>query len=145
MQYTNFDHNDFFEVARKFRSRQENPFWNLNYMLNVKEGPKYPPVDIIKDSETETRLVMAIAGMPKENIEISFKQGELEVKGTFNQEESNDTDYFSQEIAKRNFVRKFRMNEHMVVNKSKLKDGLLSIYLEMKLPEELKPKKISIE
>jgi len=48
-------------------------------------------------------------------------------------------------IAKRSFRRTFRLAEYVEVIGAGIKNGILQIHLERKIPEELKPKNIEIK
>ncbi len=48
-------------------------------------------------------------------------------------------------IANRSFKRTFKLAEYVEVKGAGIKNGILEIHLERKLPEELKPKNIEIK
>lgn len=113
-------------------------------------GGSWPPYDVIQKSDTITELVFAVAGLSKEDIEVSFKKGdtgELEIKtvDSDSTEKEDDVDYIHQGIARRSFIKVFTTNRHAVVNSAKVENGLLTIELEVKVPKELQPKKITIK
>jgi len=53
-------------------------------------------------------------------------------------------EYIHKGIAERSFQRIFRLAEHVEVKSASLKDGILKVVLFLNVPEEAKPKKISI-
>jgi molecular chaperone IbpA len=54
------------------------------------------------------------------------------------------TEFVYKGIGNRAFTREFKLAEHMNVSHADLKNGVLSIDLELDIPEELKPKRISL-
>ena len=57
---------------------------------------------------------------------------------------NTEVEYIHKGIAERNFTRTFRLAEHVEVKTAKLQDGILKVTLFLNVPEEAKPKKISI-
>jgi len=105
----------------------------------VKTGG-YPPYNIYKNKDTYV-LELAVAGFVREDIKITVKELQLTVEGELGapQEEA-----IHKGIATRDFKQEFALAEYIVVKGAELKDGLLRITLEQELPEEKKPKVISI-
>ena len=102
----------------------------------------YPPYNIYQD-EAKYTLELAVAGFNEDEIEIIHEpeHNRLIVKG------SNDRDnveYLHQGIASRTFNRTWTVSDTIVVNSADLSDGILRIDLENVVPEEKKPKVISI-
>ena len=59
-------------------------------------------------------------------------------------EETKDTNYLHKGISTRNFTRNFPLAENVEVRGATVKNGILSVALELVVPEEQKPKKIAI-
>ena len=118
-------------------------FNRLNaFELNPASGGNYPPYNIIRNGENYT-IELAGAGFNEDEIEIIHEpeHNRLIVKG------SNDRDnveYLHQGIASRTFNRTWTVSDTIVVNSADLSDGILRIDLENVVPEEKKPKVISI-
>lgn len=92
----------------------------------------YPPYNIEriagKNGETPTiRIVLAVAGFRREEIDISVDDSELTISGR--QTDDEQRDYLHRGIAARQFKRTFVLADGMDVTGAKLKDGLLSIDL----------------
>ena len=60
-------------------------------------------------------------------------------------EASAHLEYLHRGISSRSFERSFRLGEHVEVIDAQNKDGILTVYLERKLPEALLPKTIDIK
>ena len=85
---------------------------------------------------------MAVAGFADEDLDISYEQNTLTVKGERKAEEGDD--FLYRGIATRSFQRKFNLADHVKVTGAQLEHGLLHIFLERELPEAMKPKTIKI-
>jgi len=102
----------------------------------------YPPYDLLKLDEDTYRLSVAIAGFTKNDIDISVDNGTLIIKGEI--VEVTDAEIVHKGIAGRKFVRSFALGEYMEVSSAELKDGMLHIDVVRNVPEEKKPKSITI-
>jgi molecular chaperone IbpA len=102
----------------------------------------YPPYNIEKAGEDQYRIVMAVAGLRKDDIEIVQEQNRLSVQGKPN--ESNGKTYLHRGIAARAFERHFDLADYVEVTDATMGEGLLVIALKRELPEALKPRSIPI-
>ena len=106
--------------------------------------PSYPPYNIIKLDELRHVIEVAVAGFTKDDIDITLQEGKLSIVGEHNQNIKEDNIVYKG-IAERNFERTFTLADTVVVQSAELEHGVLKVYLENILPEEKKPKKISIK
>ena len=88
-------------------------------------------------------MELAVAGFTEESLDIEVKDGQLTVECK-TPESSDEKEYLHRGIAARAFSRKFTLAETVVVRDASLENGMLRILLENVIPEEQKPKKISI-
>ena len=102
----------------------------------------YPPYDLLKLDEDTFRLSIAVAGFSKEHINVSVDNGRLIIQGEII--EVTDAEVVHKGIATRKFVRSFALGEYMEVSSAELKDGMLHIDVVRNVPEEKKPKSITI-
>ena len=102
----------------------------------------YPPYDLLKLDEDTYRLSVAVAGFAKENVDVTVDNGTLVIKGEI--VEVTDAEVVHKGIAGRKFTRSFALGEYMEVTGAELKDGMLHISIDRIVPEEKKPKTISI-
>ena len=100
----------------------------------------YPPYDIEKAGEDQYRIVMAVAGFAKEDVEIVQEQNRLTVRGQL--KESNGKTYLHRGIATRAFERRFDLADYVEITDATMGEGLLVISLKRELPEALKPRSI---
>ncbi len=108
--------------------------------------PAYPPYNIIKFTDDEYSLQFAVAGFKKEDISVTTDKGILKVSGQMAEPQfEDDAKYVHKGIAGRKFARAFTLPEYFEVDWAGLEDGILSISLLRNIPEEKKPKSITIE
>ena len=102
----------------------------------------FPPYNIERTDETHYRISLAVAGFAEKELSVEVRDGVLTVTGK--KEESENQGYLYQGIAGRSFTRSFQLAEHVEVRAAKLENGLLHVDLERIIPEEKKPRRISI-
>ena len=107
------------------------------------EAPSYPPYNIEKLADDGYRITMAIAGFNAEDLEITQNNNALVVMGNQNTT-ADKTQFLHRGIATRAFERQFELADHVNVVSSNLENGMLVIDLQREIPEELKPRKITI-
>lgn len=104
----------------------------------------YPPYNIVKRSEDNYEIQIAVAGFTREEIELTSENNELKIKGTKFEEEDTG-EFLYRGLAARNFERAFTLGQYLEVDSAEIQDGLLIIKLERHVPEALKPKRIEIK
>lgn len=110
----------------------------------TKSRSTYPPYNIKELVEGEKYAIeMAVAGFVKEDIKISLHEGELLILGVPDKE-SKSENYVHKGIAARSFEQSFALAEYVEVDSASLDNGMLTIVLVRNVPEEKKPKVISI-
>jgi molecular chaperone IbpA len=104
----------------------------------------YPPYNIAQVTDDEYVISLAVAGFGMEQLDITHEHDVLSVEGTAPKCDE-DTNYLHKGIAGRNFRRQFTLADHVKVVRAELDLGMLNIYLQREVPEELQPKKIEIQ
>jgi molecular chaperone IbpA len=115
----------------------------LNSLSKSNSTMAYPPYNVIKFDEDTYALDLAIAGFDKSDIDISVKDNTLIIKGEKAATE-DDGEYVYRGIATRKFTRSFALGEYMEVAEASVKNGILSVYILRVVPEDKKPKQITI-
>ncbi len=106
----------------------------------------FPPYNIIKTNEYNYIIEMALAGFSKKDIKVETVDGELTVKSTKTDNNTNNkTETVHKGISYRNFIRKFTLSDDIFVKSADMENGMLLIKLERMLPEHKKPKLIPIK
>ncbi len=103
----------------------------------------YPPYDIVKSGEDSYCIEMALAGFTKEEISVEVKEEYLTIAGDASDRHDN-SDYVHKGIAKRGFQKRFLLSDTIEVEGAELTDGVLHIKLKENIPEEQRPKLITI-
>ena len=105
----------------------------------------YPPYNIIKTGENTYQIQVAVAGFTKGEVTVNVNEGQLVITGE--KDTSNATEvweYTHQGISNRRFIRTFTLDNYVEVESAESKDGILTVKLERRLPEAMKPKTIAI-
>jgi molecular chaperone IbpA len=102
----------------------------------------YPPHNIIKETDTEYTIELAVAGFSKEDIKVEQKERSLKITGEY---KSKGRDVVHRGISTRNFKRQFRLSEYVQVTGASFQDGLLAVNLKLEIPEEKQPRQINID
>lgn len=103
----------------------------------------YPPHNVVRESEFNYLLELAVAGFTENDISIEVKDHILTV--TAQREQRRDQEkYLHKGISARKFKKSFRLSEYTEVRGADMKDGILAIELEVVLPEEKRPQTITI-
>ena len=118
-------------------------FQILDSVAGADAEPGYPPYDIEKLEDNRYRIVMAVAGFTKDELNVDVKENTLSVKGEKAADDSQKQ-YLHRGIAKRSFERRFQLADHVEVTGADFTDGLLHIELVRELPERMKPRRITI-
>ena len=111
------------------------------YTENTVTSTGFPPYNIRKDGDFNYVIEMALAGFGKEDLEVETSNGTLTIRST---KENTEELMAYQGIAYRKFERKFTIADDVVVNSASLENGMLNINLERIVPEEKKPRLITI-
>jgi molecular chaperone IbpA len=131
-----------FDFSPYFRSTVG--FDHLFDMLDqaTESAPAYPPYNIERTDETHYRITLAVAGFAEKDLNVEVREGVLGVSGK--REDAQQQSYLYQGIAGRAFERRFQLADHVEVRAAKLENGLLHIDLERVIPEEKKPRRVTI-
>ena len=105
----------------------------------------YPPYNIVKTGDNTYEIQIAVAGFTEGEVTVNVNEGNLIITG-----EKLTTDlpeghiYEHQGISARRFIRTFTLADYVEVTDAVSKDGILTVSLERKVPEAMKPKTIAI-
>ena len=102
----------------------------------------WPPYDIVRTSEDSYRITMAVAGFSEGELTITHQPNLLIVAGN---KPETEGEYLHRGIPGTSFERRFELADHVKVANADLHNGLLTVLLVREVPEEMKPRKISIK
>ena len=112
------------------------------YAENNVTSTGFPPYNIRKESDYHYVIEMALAGFGKKDLEIETANGTLSVRSVKEPDENQSNIYRG--IAYRKFERKFTIADDIIVKGASLENGMLMINLERIVPDEKKPRLITI-
>lgn len=111
---------------------------------NSRGGDNYPPHNVVQLDDTHYVIEVAVSGFAEEELDVELKDNVLTVKGEHPKAEGEQPKYLHKGISARNFIRNFPLAENVEVRGATVKNGILSVALELVVPDEQKPKKIAI-
>ena len=136
--------NDNFNKLTPYAVGYDRIFDHLSrYVDNNTTSTGFPPYNIRKEGDYNYTIEMALAGFGKKDIEVEVAESTLSVRSMKENDEDDSTVYRG--ISRRRFDRKFTVADDVVVNGASLENGMLTINLERVVPEEKKPRLITVK
>jgi molecular chaperone IbpA len=130
------------ETAKYLLEIQKNSIgmdeWFRRFDTAFETHTNYPPYNLVKESNVDFRLEIALAGYKKEDIRVSTEWNKLSVESG-KVRNSND-EYIHQGLAKRAFRRTWTLSDDVEVKDVSFEDGLLTVKLNRVIPEHQKRK-----
>ena len=102
----------------------------------------YPPHNVVKVDDTHYLIEVACSGFKADELELEQKERTLTISG---KHERRGRDYVHQGISQKAFRRQFRLSEYVEVEGASHADGILAVHLKVVVPEEKRPRKITIQ
>jgi molecular chaperone IbpA len=116
--------------------------WIRRFATVHESDAHYPPHNLVKESSTEFRLELALAGYTKDDITVSTEWNKLFVECKKSEEE--ETEYLHRGIAKRAFTWSRTLSDDVEVSDVQFNNGMLTIRLKRVIPEHQKKKTYSL-
>jgi len=110
--------------------------------INPSQKIGYPHYNVTKVGDNEFAIEIALAGFSEENLVVTAKENTLEVKGEL--PSKNGETVIHRGISTRAFNRRWNLADTIEVTGADFKNGLLTVHLKNVIPEEQKPRVISI-
>ena len=101
----------------------------------------FPRHNIVKQSDTDYLIELALAGYEQADLAVELEDGMLVISG---EKADDDVEYLHKGISTKKFRRTFRLNENVEVKDARFRDGLLTIELKHIVPKEKQPLQIEI-
>ena len=130
-----------FDAAMTYSVGFEDLFNRMHSSASIHTS--YPPYNIVKETESEWRIEMALAGWSKDDIEISTETNVLTIKSKAEQE--SDGDFIHRGVAKRSFTKTFNIADDVEIGDITHENGLLNIKLTKIVPDSQKRKVYDIK
>ena len=123
----------------------DNLFNELENFNNQKQS-SFPAYDIIRHSDDEYEITLAVSGFNKKDINVTSENNMLTIESK-QDEKSKDKngEVIHKGISKRYFKRSFTIADDVEVKGAELKDGLLKVSMEKIIPDAKKLKTIDIK
>lgn len=115
----------------------------LMRLTDVQSQSNYPVYNIVKVSENDFYIELALAGFSEGDVKIELDNRTLTINGS-KLAALETIEYLHKGISDRSFVREFTLAEHVEVSGAVMKDGILSVSLKRRVPEKNAPKVIDI-
>jgi molecular chaperone IbpA len=112
--------------------------WFKRFDTAFETHTNYPPYNLIKESNVDFRLEIALAGYKREDIEVTTEWNKLFVEAK--KSGNSDDQYLHQGLAKRAFTRTWTLSDDVEVKDVAYVDGLLTVKLNRVIPEHQKKK-----
>jgi molecular chaperone IbpA len=113
-----------------------------NNLINNK--PNYPPHNLIEYEDGKYTITLAIAGISKEDLDVTLEEQNLTISYDGKETESNGKILY-RGIANRSFKKIFHLADNIEVNDASVNNGLLTIDLEQNIPDHKKPRQIELK
>jgi molecular chaperone IbpA len=105
----------------------------------------YPPFNIIKHSDCETEVQVAVAGFRVDELDVKVENGSLVITGEkYATDENESIEYIYHGISARKFVRSWTLADNVEVMDATVKDGILGVRVKRLIPETAKAKSVPI-
>jgi len=121
-------------------------FWSLLGRA-PKDQPHYPPYNIMKSKTRNCekyQIELAVAGFAKEDLLVTLEGRNLRIDANTIPPDPEQL-HLHKGISTRKFSRQFILANDVVVNDIVYLNGILTVYLEKEIPEELKAKTFEIK
>jgi molecular chaperone IbpA len=135
-------------AINKFGIGFDNMFDELMRVSAQQGNTNYPPYDIVQINDDEYMISVAVAGFGHDNLSVTKDKKVLIIEGKHSRDTVDNEDatakYLHKGISERNFRREFQLADHVEISNAHLELGILNIHLKREVPEDAKPKTISI-
>jgi len=101
----------------------------------------YPRYNIVKDKDSYD-IEIGLPGWNKNDLEVSLKESILTIEG---KKQDTSAEYIHRGVSGKAFKRTFTLQEDLVVHSVTFKNGMLTVEIDIVVPDEKKPKTFSIK
>lgn len=114
----------------------------LNRAETMHDSTDYPPYNIVRHSDEDFSIEIAVAGFDKKEISVTKEKSQLVITGE--KEEKDEREFLHKALATRSFKRSFTLADDIIIDTAHIENGILSIQLVREVPEEDKPEVIKV-
>ena len=124
----------------------ENFFEDGEDYIRASLTSSFPFYNIVKKGNNKFDIEVALAGYDKKDITVEYEDKLLRIKSVKETKSDKDKDgLIHQGIAKRFFSKSFTIADDVEIEGAELKNGLLKVSLRQIVPENKKPKQITVK
>ena len=124
----------------------ENFFEDGEDYIRASLTTSFPFYNIVKKGDNKFDIEVALAGYDKKDITVEYEDKLLRIKSVKETKSDKDKDgVIHQGIAKRFFSKSFTIADDVEIDGAELKNGLLKVSLRQIVPENKKPKQITVK
>jgi len=116
---------------------------HLDAHNHVYNGKSYPPYNIVKLSDEDYAIELAVAGFQKDSFSVELLNGNLYIHGAKSTKDSGE--YLHKGISSKSFSLKYKLASDVEIKQAKYEDGILRISLKKLVPEHQKPKTFYVD
>ncbi len=138
-KFTSKDIDAIFDASKRYSVGFDDLFYRLHSYGVGSPGGQYPPYNIIKESEVQWRIELALAGWDKDDIEVSTESNVLLIKSKAAKNKSEE-EYLHRGVSTRTFARGFNLSDDVEIGTVTFTNGLLVIELRKIIPDHQKLK-----
>lgn len=135
-KYNTGNFQKFFDDLEKYTIGMDEWLNRFNTLSSTETN--YPPYNVVRESDVEYRLEVALAGFKKNEVTVYTENNKLFVEG--HKEVDNDKEYVHRGVATRAFNRYWTISDDVEVNDVSFEDGMLIVKLCKVIPEHQKKK-----
>lgn len=110
----------------------------------AQQQTNYPPYNVIRNDDDHFTIEIAVAGFKQGEVDVTVEKNILTISGSQKEPIPENVEYLHRGISARDFVRNWTLAEHVEIIGAIMRDGILVLDLERKVPEDQKPKSIAI-
>ena len=127
------------DAAERYSVGLDDIFYRLHSYGMGSVNEAYPPYNLVKESEINWRIEMALAGWDKDEIEVSTESNVLLVRSKAAKNKGEE-EYMHRGVATRTFARGFNLADDVEVTTVDFKNGMLVVNLRKIIPDHQKLK-----
>lgn len=109
----------------------------------------YPPHNIVKLTTDTYKIELAVAGFEPDRLKVTQEDRSLTIESVEldrgEDEVEEDVEMLHRGISARNFSRKFTLADYVEVKDTTLRNGILAVTIERKVPKKKQPRDITIK
>lgn len=121
----------------------DNIFQAMEQFSRNENHQKYPPYNIVKNDDNYV-LEFALAGWSMEELKLVLEKNVLTVSGQKAESQKDGENFVHRGIANRSFQSQFTIGDSVQIRDANLNNGVLTINMDIVIPEEDKPRNIEI-